>query len=62
MPGFMKSLHTSWGNTNDRPHLPFLLTGRVRLTEAKKALDKVLRMEDAEEIAGFLDEVVPSVS
>jgi len=32
------------------------------LTEAKKALDKVLRMEDAEEIAGFLDEVVPSVS
>jgi len=34
------------------------LLRKVRLTDAKKALDKVLRMEDAEEIAGFLDEVV----
>ena len=34
------------------------LVRRVRLTDAKNALDKVLRMEDAEEIAAFLEELV----
>ncbi len=31
---------------------------RVRLTDAKKALDMVLRMEDADEIANFLEGLV----
>jgi phosphotransferase system enzyme I (PtsP) len=39
------------------------LVRRVKLTDTKKALDKVLRMEDAEEIADFLERfVMPSVS
>jgi phosphotransferase system enzyme I (PtsP) len=38
------------------------LIRKIRLTDAKKALDRVLRMEDAKEIANFLDKAVPSVS
>jgi len=34
------------------------LVRSVRLTDAKKALDKVLRMEDAEEISAFLEKLV----
>ncbi|MDL1973902.1 MAG: phosphoenolpyruvate--protein phosphotransferase [Deltaproteobacteria bacterium] len=36
------------------------LVRRVKLTDAKEALNKVLKMEDAGEIAAFLEEVVPS--
>lgn len=38
------------------------LIRRVRLADAKEALDRVLRMEDAGEISDFLDEVVSPVS
>ncbi|MBE9581661.1 MAG: phosphoenolpyruvate--protein phosphotransferase, partial [Proteobacteria bacterium] len=38
------------------------LIRKATLTDAKRALDKVLRMEDAVEIAAFLDEVVPRLS
>ena len=35
------------------------LVRSVKLTDAKKALDKLLKMEDAEQISDFLDKVVP---